>query len=425
MSAYSNIQALFKRRYGPWIKPLPSEGSLAKFCEFVPRNVRPGENYNFPVEMGLEHGVTHNTDGTAFALSSVQDSIVKNAQLDGSTIMVAGNIPYDVMAKSMNGEGSYEREIDRKVNVLMRSGELYREIALAYGPGSASAATANLGAVNASVSGANLAAPQVVNITRATWSSGLWNMFAGGNALVDIVQSDATTSRETDVTVQAMDTSQCRLTLFKSGSSNTVAAGDLILPRGSRTKSATGIEAILGNTGSLFGISAATYPQWKAYPFAAGAAALTLVKVQQLMSHLADNGLDYGGKLFVNSHTFDGFVDELDDRDRYNDANASGAKKTGTDKISVKSPAGMVDIQVYKIQKQGQAFFLPNGKVKRVGASDLTFGLPGTNKWFYVELPSNAGSQIRVYGHMAPVIECPYHAALITGIVNASDVTPS
>lgn len=433
MSAYASIQALFQRTYGDFINPMPSDNTIAKAAPFISQSVRPGENYNFPVRMSLEHGVTHNVDNTAFSLNSVVDSTVVNAQLDGATVLLAGNIPYDVIAKSINGDASYQQAMDYKVETLMLSGELYRELNLLYGPGTGSAAAASVGTVNASVSGANLAAPQIVNITAATWAPGIWNNMI--NAIVDVYQSDGTTVRAADVTVQAVVAGTNRLQLYKAASSATVVAGDVIVLRGQRTKGCYGVQALLENSGTMFGIAASTYPQWQALSFSAGSAALTVAKIQQMFSRLKNNGLKAqngrAGTLFVSAATFADLVSELDGNsstfpggNRW--VNPSGdAKVVGTDNISVKTPCGMCDIAIHTYMKQGIAMFLPEGKVKRVGATDLTFSLPGTNKWFYTELPSNAGCQIRIYSHQAIVIEVPYHAAIITAIVNTAGTSPA
>lgn len=424
MPSLTNFTPLLKRTYGDFINPLPSDDTLAALAPLIRQDRRPGENYNFPIMVNFEHGVTHNVDGSAFALDSAIDAVNQNAQLDGATILLHGNLPYDVIAKAMNSNGAYMEAVDFKVMALMSGGEHYREVNLLYGPGTGSTLLTNVGAVNASVSGANLAAPQVVNITRATWSSGLWNKMV--NAQVDIYQSDGSTLRESGVTVQAVVSATCRLQLYKAGSTATVASGDLIVLRGSRTKSCVGYQAILQNTGSLFGISAALYPPWAAVSFSAGSAALTSVKIQQFASRLSNNGLSNGGSLLVSSATFAGLVDELDDRDRWtNNSNTSGMKRTGTAAIEVMTPAGLIKVQIHRLMKQGVAMFVPVEKVKRVGATDLTFALPGTNQWFYQELPGNAGAQLRIYSNQAIVIECPYHAGIITNIVNEADVTPA
>jgi hypothetical protein len=422
MSAYSNIQGLFKRRYAQYVNPLPSDNTLADEMKFVPQNVRPGEDYRFPVQMQIEHGVSHNTDETAFTVAGVIDSKVETANLDGSTILVAGNIPYDVIAKAMNGDSAYFPAMDYKVKALMMGGELYRELSLGWGGGTGAATGAEVAVVSSSVSGANLGATQVVNITRATWSAGVWNLMTG--AEVDILQSDGDTSRETGVTVDAVVAATNRVQLTKASSSATVAANDKIIVRGGEDTTCYGVKAILENTGSLFGISAATYPQWQALNYSAGSATLTVAKIQRMGALLARNGLSKGGKLLVAPETFADLVEELQDHDRY--PNPSGdAKQTGFYNLLVKSPCGPIDVACYKFQQQGFAFFLAKGTGKRVGSTDLTFSLPGTNKWFYVELESNAGCQIRVFSNQAPILTIPYHCAIIDNIQNNADTTPA
>jgi hypothetical protein len=423
MSALNNIQALLKRRYGPYINPMPSIDAVASLAKFRTAE-RVGENYNFPVQLGLEHGVTHNTDGTAFTLNSAVDSVVKNAQLDGATIMLVGNIPYDVVAKMAVGrEGAYMDAVDYKVEAMMQSGELYRELALLYGPGTGTA-LAELGVINASVAGADLNAGQTVNITQGTWSAGLFNNMVG--ALVDVYLADGATLRAADVTVTAVtDPTINRIKLTKSGSAVVVAATDKILARGAKGKSCTGIQAILENTGSLFGIDAAVYPQWRSINFSAGGASspMTVAKLMQLLSRLKNNGAKNGGTYLCSASQFAQFTDELDALDRY--AQPMEMKQTGMSSLTVKSPIGTVTVQIHEYMKQGIAMFLAKGVTRRIGATDLTFRLGMSREWFWKELDSAAGSQMRIYSHQAPVIEIPYHCAIVTSIESDGDTAPA
>jgi hypothetical protein len=423
MSALQNIQALLKRRYGPFINPIPSVETVATLAKFRTAE-RVGENYNFPVKLGIEHGVTHNTDGTAFALNSAVDSVVKNAQLDGATVMLVGNIPYDVVAKMAAGkEGSYMEAVDYKVESMMEGGELYRELALLYGPGTTAAALAELGVVNASVSGANLGAGQVINITQGSWSAGLWNHMVG--ALVDIYQADGSTLRESEVSVVAVpDPTLNRLSLSKAGSVAVVAATDKIVARGAKGKSCVGLQPILENTGSLFGIDAAVYPQWKAVQFSAGGASspMTVAKLAQLFSRLKNNGCKDGGTYLCSAAQFAQFTDELDAADRY--IQPMDVKQTGMSTLMVKSPVGPVTVQIHEYMKQGIAMFFRTAQVRRIGATDLTFRLGMSREWFWKELDDAAGSQMRIYSHQAPVVEVPYHCAIVTSIESDGDTAP-
>lgn len=428
MSSYTNWTPNFKKRYGKWVNPLPSEMTLADFAPFVERTMRPGRTFDFPVKVQNEHGQTHNADHSAFGLNAAVDSVIKEASLQGAEILVRGNIPYGVIAKGMQGAGdgneggSFWESIDLKVENLMVSGELYREIDLAYGCGTGSALSANIGAVNASVSGANLAAPQVVNLTRGSWIPGLWIQMVGSK--VDIYQSDGSTLRESDVTVSAPVVNQCRLTLTKAGSSATVAAGDLIVPASARTKSCYGIQAILENTGSLHGIDASAYPMWQSVSYSAGSATLSRQKINRMAAQIFPNGLTKGGKLFVSGPTFADLAEEADALQRFTD-NGRDVARQSESRLEYKSSVGTITVELYKYMKQGIAFFLANDSVKRVGETDLTFAVGKSQRWFYKELENNAGSQLRIYSSQAPCIEVPYHCAIVNNIVNGGDHTPA
>lgn len=427
MSSLANWQANFKRRYGSFINPLPSDNTIAEFAKFVQQDRRPGENYNFPVKVGNEHGQTANVDGTAFALNTAIDSQLQNAQLDGATLALVGNVPYDVAFKSNNGAGegsnggAFMRAFDLKIQSLMESMEFYRELSLLYGCGTAAAAAANIGVVNASVSGANLAAPQVINLTRASWAPGIWNMYING--LVDVYQSNGTTLRDSSVTVQTVDPTNCRLTLFKTASAQTVAANDIIVPAGWRTKSCYGLQALLENTGTILNINAATYPMWKSVQYAAGGS-LSRAKLLQMAARMYPNGIRGGGKLFVSGMTFAELAEEADALQRYT-GNVDEVKRQGAESLLYKSPIGNIEVAVHGFFKQGFAMFFKSSVVKRVGSTDVTFRGDGPNDWFFLELPSNAGYQLRVMSNQAPVMEIPYHCAIISGITNTGDVVPA
>jgi hypothetical protein len=427
MSSYSNWQPNFKERYGSWVNPLPSEMTLADFAPFVSREMRPGRTYNFPIVVQEEHGQTRNADHSAFGLNPAVDSVVKEASLSGAEILIRGQIPYGVRAKGMNGAGNgntggaFWESMDLKVEHLMIAGEREREIDLAYGCGTGSTLAANIGVINnASVSG-SITAGLVVNLTRASWIPGLWIHMVG--AKVDIYQSDLSTLRESDVSVSAPDATNCRITLTKSGSAATIASGDVIVPASARTKSAYGIQAMLENTGTIHGISAASYPMWKSVSYSAGSGTMTRQKIGRLAAQLFPNGLTNGGKLFVSGPTFADLAEEADALQRFT-GNGRDVARQGENRLEYKSPIGLITVELYKYMKQGIAFFLANDNVKRVGETDLTFSLDGSDRWFFKELENNAGSEIRIYSSQAPCLEIPYHCGIVTDLVNGGDATP-
>lgn len=431
MSSATNWGGFLKRRYGKFSDPMASPNTLADYMEFVPRDQRPGDTYEFPVNLGLEHGVTFDNTRTAFTLLGAVDSKNLPARLRGSAINMQGVLPRDMIAAMSNGAsdggdsgGSYFDGVDAKVVALAKGAEFYREVALHYGPGSATAAAANIGIVSTIVSGTNLGAggPIVCDLTKASWSAGLWNLMVGG--LVDIYETDGTTLVESDVSVTAVNTSLNRVTLAKSGVTTDVDATDKILPRSSKGKACYGVQAILENAGDMFEISAATYPQWKALSFSAGGA-MDRAKIMQLAARLQQNGLKSGGKLFVNANTFADLAEEANELQRFVGNERGSVTFQGQENLAYKTPAGVIEVAVDMIMKQSIAFMIAKGVGKRVGSTDNTFRTQGSREWFFQELEGKAGAQLQCFSNQAPLLEIPYWCAEVTGLVNSGDTSPS
>lgn len=425
MASVPSVNGMFKQRYGRWIDPLPDEHTLADFGDFIPAENRPGLGYNFPVLTGLELGQTANVDGSAFTLNPAVDSTVLNANLDGATILLQSVVSYDTIYKSLNGTGNgnagpaYKTALDQTVQAMLQGAALYRELALAYGPGTSTAVASNIGVVGGSVSGANLGATQTVFLTEASWIPGLWIIATGTNGMkVDIYQTDGTTLRETNVNVDARpSTTQTRLQLTKAASAATVAANDKIVPLGWRTKSCFGLEAIYNNTGTIFNINAATVAPWRCMTFSAGGA-MSRAKIMAMTAAVSINGVKNGGKLFVCAPTFADLAEEANALQRYT-ANTDKVKRQGASQLIYETAAGQVEVVVYQYAKQGQAMFISNDNFRRVGSTDLTMRpIGGGAEAFFTHLTTQSGAQMKIFSNQAPVFEMPYRNFLITGIAN-------
>jgi hypothetical protein len=425
VSTLASINGNFKQRYGRWIDPLPDLHTLADAGDFVPGENRPGLGYNFPVLTAISHGQTANVDGSAFALNAGIDSNVINASLDGATIMVVETVAYDVIYKSLNGTGNgsqggaFKTALDQMVQSMLQGGALYRELALAYGPGTSTALAANIGVVSTTAAGA-LSTARNVRLTAASYIPGLW--ISMQNALVDIYQSDGTTSRETSVQVQGrVDPAKTQITLFKAASANTPTANDVITPVGWRTKSCFGLEAIYNNATTLFGINAATVAPWRCMTFNAGGA-LSRAKLMGYCANVSLNGTHNGGKLFVCASTFADLVEEANALQRFT-GNTDKVKRQGASQLFYESAAGEIEVVVYQHMKQGQAFFIANDNYRRVGSTDLTMRpIGGGAEGFFTHLTTNAGAQMKVFSNQAPVFEMPYRNFIVTGIVSPQQI---
>lgn len=435
MAVPSYVNGLFKKRYGRWIDPLPDEHTLADFGDFVPRDSRPGLSYDFPVLTAVEHGQTADNSGTAFTLNAAIPSNVLNASLNGSTIMLRTLVPYDVIYASLNGTamsgsqgGAFKTGLDQSMEAMLMGAGLYRELALAWGPGTGAAITSDIGVVSA-ISG-SIATGQTLTFTTASWIPGLWIL--GQNMLVDIYASDGSTLVNAGVTVtNRVDSSTARIVVTKATGSN-AAVGNRLVPTGWRTTSCVGLEGIYRNVGSLFNINAATVAPWQCSVFSSGGA-LTRAKIIGYAAQISLNGCRMGGKLFVSAQTFATLAEEFAQVTfgttgvaavtNYSGNANQDNKRIGTTGIVYATSAGPIEVVAYQYQKQALAFFIANDNFRRVGSTDLTMRpIGGGAEAFFQQADSNAGAQMRIYSNQAPVFEIPYRNFLITNITSPYDV---
>lgn len=422
MSSATNWGALLKRTYGPAVDPIPSDDTIASDAEFIPAEKRPGDTYEFPVRLRHEGAGAYNTDHSSFAIGNAIDSVEESARLQGAEIAVWGDVPVGMATKMNSSKGesgrAYDQALGRKLAYLMEAAELRRELSLLYGSGTSG--LASLGVVESVVdqTGTNL----VVTVTRASYIGGLWHQLIGFE--FDFHTSGGTShTANLAATLTAVNKTNTRLTFTKSGSDTSYAAADQIRFRSSRTVSMVGLQAILENSGSLFNISAATYPQWRAESFPVGGQ-LTFDKVIDGLGGAVENGLDNGVTLYVCPRTWnDLMTDEAALVRRVKDEKKI---RRGYNSIGFDHAAGPIEVKSHKYMKQGIAMALPMETIKRVGSTDITFRAPGTkNDWFYVELQSNMGFRVKCYQDQAIIAETPYHCTLYTGISNSSDVIPA
>jgi hypothetical protein len=419
----SNVQAWLKQTYGAPIEVMPEENTIAKAIQFIEESKRPGDKYHRPVRLQHEQGFTYNSDHSAFTLLAAKEGVVKDALLEGAELGGVAEVSYGIAAKmgAKNSENSrsYKAAIADLIEDLMVGGEIRRECSLLYGSGASG--LANIGVVDAVKSAVTTVL--TVSITRESYAPGLWPQLIGAGFDFHTTGGTSHTSNA-EMVLTGVNSSNTRLTF--SGNATDVAAvlaGDVITFRGSRATSCVGLQAIMENTGSLFGIDAAVYPQWRCNQYPVGGP-FTFDKLQEGLAQPHENGLSDGIDVYLGARAWtDLMTDEAALRRHPEQVKAM---KAGYSKISFDSICGQVNLITHRYFKQGLAFGLPTQLCERVGAQDLSFSVPGNkNEWFWRELETKAGSAIRLYGDQAVLFTKPNHGVLYTGIASSGDVVPA
>lgn len=413
------VNGYYKRVYGPDLERVVPEFAIMRQRVAFKKEQKLGETYNYPVLLTRSHGITWNggsNAGTAFDLNDAISIVTKNAQSTGSEFVLKETVSYGAISRSGTGnDESFGELIDEIPLCMSEAANFYLEMALLYGGTS-------IGATSTTIT--NVVAPLV--ITEASWAAGLWAQML--NAQVDVYDVTLTTRKNQTLgvrdscSVTAVDPSTRTVTLTTVTNAPVIVATDVIVPIGAVSNWFSGLDKIVTNAGSLFGISAATYPLWKSNTYSAGSAPLTMAKIQNAITGAVVNGgLMKDVSVLLSPYAWTDLNNDLAALRRYSESTKTEAD-LGTKSIKFYGGNGSIELLPHPMVKAGEAFVLPFDQLVRIGSSDVTFRLPGAgdNYDFVQQLAGKAGFEMRCYFDQALMPKAPAKLTKITNIDNAS-----
>ena len=183
-------------------------------------------------------------------------------------------------------------------------------------------------------------------------------------------------------------------------------------------KEMIGIEKILANTGTLFGISASTYSLWKSQTMALGGKKLNLKALQLAVARLKNAGGLKAKKLnvWVNSETFAGLTQDEAALRKYDSSYAKKAEN-GFDEIVYNCAGVALNIRESRKVKEGHCLLLTEDWV-RSGSCEVTMNPPGINKEMVYQIPMKNVYAVHSYSDQYIICRKPACQMLITGIDN-------
>lgn len=407
MAATNELSNLFKKVYGDGtIKAIPK---FAKLMQEIPysQQEKLGDMYEVPVLLAHEQGFTYGAHGDgAFTMLASIAGTVQKAQVRGSMIVLRSRLSYeDIYKASSAGAQAFEAATSLVVDNMQRSFAKRQELAFLYGQ-------RGLGTVYSNTSGALV-------LTDATWAPGIWSAMKGCLLEAFTTTADSATQHETDLTVSSVTHSAKTVTL--SAANAGVVAGDILYFKGARTttgfKECAGLDKILSNTGTLFNIDAGTYELWKANSRAVGGA-ISMLAIQNGVADAVNMGLMEDAKVYLSTKRWNALNGNEAALRRY--GAYSKKAENGSEEIVYHSANGANEMVAHPFVKEGEAFLVPNPKkrIKRVGASDVTFRRPGRSEEIFLEIPDVAGLELRAFSDQAIVIEMPAQCTKYTGITD-------
>lgn len=410
----TQLTGLYKEIYGDNIEDLlPDSAILQSMIQFSQRN-RIGNHYNQPVVVRRENGATYAAaESGAFTLNAARSMITQNAQIQGSQIVMRATMGYDTAARAVAREAAFMSAFKLQMGNLYESTSMRLEIAMLYG-GSGLGTTASSTNVNATTTD--------VVITAATWAAGIWSGFE--DAVINFYDNgviiNASTGEFTISTVDP-DTRTIRVT----GAAADIAALDaailadptqvVIYFNGAYGNEMSGLNAIITNTGTMFGINAGTYNLWKGNTYAVNGN-LTVNKIMQGLVKPIARGLNEDVQILLNPGAWQTLANDLTALRRFDSSYKAKDGEAGYDSLKFHAQGVGVELISHICVKQGDAFAFPKDRFVRIGATDTTFVTPGTNEEMFVQLADRAGFDYRTYTDQAILCTTPARTLKYTGI---------
>lgn len=405
----AQLDGYFKHVYADSLSDVvPDFAILGKKIPFR-RQDKIGKDYLFPVQLTRSHGYTWNgglTAGNAFTLNPAISLEMQEANVTGSEFVLREKISYGAVSRSGGREESFGPVVDTVVMEMVNSAAFQREMCLLYGGG-------NIGAVSG-------AANPAFTISVASWAAGLWAQME--KAEIDCFTAAGVQQNvNAALVVSAVDPVTRTITLTGNAVDLAlIGVGDVFVPRGAQGNWFTGLDTILSNAGTLFGINAATYSLWQGNTYDAAGAAMSVGKLQAAMTRATVRGLMEDVTVLVNTWTWTDLLNDLQALRRYA-SDIRSEVETGSNSIKFYGMSGTMEIVPHPMVKAGEAFIVPLDQIYRIGSTDLTFRLPDAGPDRFVrQLTDSAGFEVRCYFDQGIICRAPAKTVKISNILNAS-----
>jgi hypothetical protein len=414
----AKLDFAFKDVYASDLMDLtPSTSRLQKDIKFVGNDQREGRAFVQPVRTTRPHGWTLDVTGGAYLLNDPEPSRGDEARVTGSSFLLQDVMSYDAAAKAVKGKRAFINGTSHMVEGMADMASFVLEMQLMHGQ-------RDVGVLMAGGAGGTTSTQSFV-FTVGSFIPALWSGLENG--FVEFYTAGGAPLTPAGAKVTAVDIDARTVTfLGNTAELDAVRAGLGSAPqvylRNTKAAGMVGLISQVSNTGVQFGIDAAEYSLWKGNTVTAGSATLTFQKIIRAADKTVVRGNSGPMRFYVSPTSWSDCMNDLSALRRYADK-AGGKLEQGADELQFYGQNGSIVLVPHILMKPSEAFGIPTGgsKVKRLGASDITFSMPGTgrDKYFH-DLPSHAGFGTRVFWHQAVFMSCPAQGVLVNNIVNTA-----
>ena len=438
MTSPAELTGLFKEAYGDSIENLiPEAAKLTKLIPFVQRDKETGNKYHQPVIVAAEQGVTYAAaDAGAFALEDAVSMQMQDAQVQGNQMLLRSSLAYDAAARASNSKKAFVKATELLVENMLESITKRAEISMLHGQ--VGIGDIAIGGFDETSGGATTAS---FVVTAASWATGIWCGIEGAKLVFysdtsDTISAGTNLNANADSNVNLIVTAVNTDTRTVSVSGSAAAIEDIndvsvtkaltVYFKGTVTGTGTsfafaemaGLRKIISNTGTLFNINAATWGLWAGNTVTTSGQ-MTFSKLLSAVGKAVQRGLNEKVVVYCNPDTWANLASDLAALRRFDGSYKSKKSENGSESICYYGQNGEIEIVSYNLVKAGEVFIFPPKRVKRIGAQELSFKTPGREGEIFLQLPSSAGFEMRVYGDFCAFVETPSRCVYVSGFTNS------
>lgn len=389
------LNGLYKEQYADKVKDLVPDHT--KMVQAIPfgKSDKLGANYNEPVILGLEGGITYGgSEGDAFALNDVISFPMRSATIKGHEMVLRSGMSIGAISRSIN-TGAIERAMDLLLGNMLKSVYHRLEIQICYGQ-------SGLGTVG------SLTGTTQINVDESEWAAGIWN--GTTKSKIQIFDASLSTLRGT-FTIAGYSLKDRAVTTSEDLVVAGVIATDVIFFQGAYEaavgpKEFKGIHSIATERTNLFGIPNANEPLFQGSIVDVGASAvapavLSFEKIEDGISAMVEKGLgEEEVSCYVNPKSWKNLLTEQDAK-RVFDSSYKKEAEAGHTSLKFYGQNGIIKVISSTFVKEGFAYLCVEKDLRRVGSSDVDFKLPGRSDEYFKLMENHNGVEIRCYTDQA------------------------
>jgi len=405
----SKLDGMFKRLYADESQNLIPEGHrLIKEIEFM-KDQKLGDAYHQHVILGLEHGFAYGGNtGSAFALADSISAQTKDANIKGHEMVLRSTISVGAVSRASNGtDEAFMKATSYIVESMYRSFARRLEVQLLYGQ-------SGIGEVLSADDSAD-----TITINLKDWAPGIW---AGAENMKIDIYTAAGDIVVANLVISAVDFDTRTISFSGSPDLSSVAATNVIYYAGAKGNEFAGIDAIIRNTGSLFGINASSYSLWKGNVLGNSGTGrnISLALIESAVVKSMEKGLvDQDVIALISPAQWSTLITEANAKRQYDQSYNTDKAVAGHKTIEFYSQNGMIKVMPSIYVKQGSCYVLPMDEFARLGSSDITFEQPGYEGKFFRLLEGYNGYELRAYTDQALLCKAPGKCAVLDDVEGA------